>query len=669
MNERVLILRDAVVKITQMLSGKGIRVTQRGITACVKADPDGRPVEVNLPFLPDNATEELCLAIQGFLDHEVAHILFSDFKLSGEASKSSMHPMLNMLEDARIEKAMAARFTGSGHNLAITGKFFLDKYITPAMEQAAASGDANKVVAVLMPPLIRALSGQFIFSEFMKDKMHIVKDVYDKIADLQPKIEAAASTQDCLNLAKEITKRLRDENPPGESGDENDSGSGGGKGEGGPSSGGSPKKSDDPGKGKSKPKPKKGEGEGEEDDKSPDAGGPGEENPGDPEEGENPGSAPGDEEGEDEDENAPSGSAPGDEEDPGDEEGDGDTGADAPPDPGEMETGNASAVWEEIDKESKNGFDAAVSNLISNAAADAASSAPYLIYTKEGDTIEPLHVGSGYNSRMLTDLSDSVDHMVGPLQKDLERAIAARSYATWESGRRSGRLHAANLSRLAVKDARVFRKRHETTSKDVAVELVIDASGSMGGSKIHLATRAAYALSQVLERLNITHEVIAFTTGSPVADMATLEREQRKMGRNFTRIESLNMPIIKGFNERLKTEVKERFGWLPNCNILRNNIDGECVETAARRLMSRREAGKIMIVLSDGAPNAQGDVYALYDHLKKVIRDVTAKGTKVVGIGIQTSEVQKFYPKNIVINDVDELPDRVIKELRHLLLS
>ena len=702
MNERVLILRDAVVKITQMLSGKGIQVTQRGINAYVKADRSGRPVLVNLPYLPDNATEELCMAIQGFLDHEVAHILFSDFGLLEAAAKAGCQSMLNMLEDARIEREMAKKFSGSGHNLSITGKFFLDKYTTPMMQDAAAAGDANKVIGILMVPLIRAMAGQFIFKEFMNDKMHIVQDVYDKIADLQPQIEAATSTQACFDLAKEIESRLRS-GPKGKSGQSKPSDGDEGEGEGEVKSmKGKAKKKDEEKSKKSPKKPKgkggdeeekqpsadEGEGSGKEDEESEksepsDTGEKSEEKSESEDEGEGSGkseekpedednggeAASDDGDGEDEGEGEDSG-GPSDEDDSGAGGDSGDSASDEDADgDSETETGNTAAIWEAIDKENANGFDSAMSSMISNAAADAAREASYLIYTKEADVVEPLKVGGGYDSRMLADLADKVDHMVGPLQKDLERAISARSFATWEAGKRSGRLHAANLSRLAVGDARVFRKRHETTSKDVAVELVIDASGSMSGSKIHLATQAAYALSQVLERIGISHEVVAFTTGSPCADMTTLSAEQAKIGRGFTRIESLYMPVLKGFNERLKTEVKERFGWLPNSRILRNNIDGECVELAARRLMSRREAGKVMIVLSDGAPNAQGDSRALYTHLKKVIRDVEKAGVKTVGIGIESDAVRQFYPKNIVINQVSELPDRVIKELRHLLVG
>jgi cobalamin biosynthesis protein CobT len=672
MNERVMLLRDAVVKITQMLSGKGITVTQRGINAYVKCDHKGRPTVVNLPYLPDNATEELCMAIQGFLDHEVAHIMFSDFTLIGEAEKIGAKSMLNMLEDARIEKAMAQRFTGSGHNLSVTGKFFLDKYSTPMMQEAAAAGDANKVIAVLMVPLIRAMAGQFVFKEYMKDKMHIVQGIYDKIADLEPQIEAASSTQACLDLAKEIESRLRSgENSKGKKSSDKEGDDDGEEESEAKTSKGKSKK------GEKKPKDKKGASKSEESeeseeseseaeakpDKESDEKGEGESKKSEKKENEKEDADEGEDENESEEESSDEDEGVG-EGDGGGDAGDGEGAQDT-----KFETGDTGAVWAEIDKENKNGFDSALSSIISNAASVAAKESSYLVYTKEGDVVEPLKVGSGYDSAMLVELSDKVDHMVGPLQKDLERAIAARSLATWEAGRRSGRLHAANLARLAVDDGRVFRRRQESTSKDVAVELVVDASGSMRGAKVHLATQAAYALSSVLERIGISNEVICFTTGQPVVDYETLRAEARKIGRSFTRVESLYMPILKSFNERLKTDVKERFGWLPNSRILRNNVDGECLEVAARRLLARREAGKVMIVLSDGAPNANGDTYTLATHLKKVVGDIAKTGINIVGIGIMTDEVRKFYPKNLVINNVSELPDRVVRELKHLLLT
>ena len=716
MNERVYVMRESVVKLTQMLAGKGIQVTQRGVSAFVKADSAGRPFLVNLPYLPDNATDELIDAIQGFLDHEVAHILFTEFNVMDAAIKSGSGQMLNLIEDSRIERCMAQRFQGSGLNLANTGKFFLDKYTTPRVAEAVAKGDTDTVIGALMVPLIRAMAGQQVFKEYMKDKMHIIAPVYDQIKDLADRIEGATSTRDCLEIAEEVTKRLKAAKPappappaptpPSPSGD---AGEGGGKGE---KSKEKPAKSPKPKKAKAEPKPKddeeEEEGEPTPGEKDPAATEPPEEDPeadptpaptdeedpeadpaADPEEDEaDPEADPEADEEEGEEEEEGEGEEGDDEpmpdeedgdlsggggDDEGDEEGDGmPEASDGASKPAESETDITKAAginWSAIDKETKRDFDETMSTLISSAACDAAKESDYLIYTKDKDVVEPLKVGREYDSAMLTRLQSKVDHMVAPLQKDLERAIAARSLSMYSAGHRSGRIHAANLSRLAVGDDRVFRRKHEATSKDVAVELVVDASGSMDGQKIDTATQAAYALASVLERIGIKCEVICFTTGEGCADHATLSAETAKLGRRFSRVEALYMPILKGFDERMTTDVKARFGWLPNSNILHNNVDGECVEIAARRLMNRRETGKIMMVLSDGAPHAAGETHTLAPHLKKTIADITRAGVNVIGIGIQSDEVRRFYPKHLTLNNVEDLPGVVMKELRALILK
>lgn len=631
-NDRIFILRESIVIIAQMLSGNSIKVTQRGVSAYVTPDAEGKPVVINLPFIPDNATEELCDAIQGFLDHEVAHVLFTDFKaFNAIAHNPPLHNLANILEDARIEKAMAEKFQGCGSNLSNTGQFFLKKYTIPKMQEADSSGDKDAMCAVVSVPLIRSMAGQRIFGEFMRGKEHHVEEFYDKIKDLQPDIAGMKSTEDAINIAKEIRKRLGSEEEEEE----------GGPGKGGSSGGG---------KGKGKGKGKSGGGK---------SGG---------------GGTPGTPGGEEEEPGGAGGAGAGEEEEEGEEEG-------TPGEPEEDETnwdddedqeGEASepqAMLAALDKESANGFDEEMSRQIGVDSAKAAKHSEYLVYTTEDDVIEPLHVGAEYRDSMFSSLEDKVSHMVGPMQKDLERAIVARSRATFSGGHRSGRLHGAGLSKLVVGDERVFRRKEENTTKDVAGSLVVDISGSMGGSKIHLAAQAAYAVCQVLDRLKISNEVICFTTGPKIGGGAGLmEAEESRMGRKFTRTESLYMPVVKGFGERITTEIKRRFGWLPNNRLMRNNVDGESIEVAARRLLARPEAGKFMIVLSDGSPACAGDMGRATQHLKRVIKDLINCGINVIGIGIQDDSVKDYYPKYIVINDVDELPARVVGELRHMLL-
>lgn len=617
-NDRIFVLRESIVIIAQMLSGNSIKVTQRGVSAFVEPDASGKPVLINLPYIPDNATEELCDAIQGFLDHEVAHCLFTDFTaFNAIAHNKPLHGLANVLEDARIEKAMADKFTGCGGNLSNTGNFFLKKYTIPKMQEADAAGDPHAMTAVMSVPLIRSMAGQRVFSEFMRGKERHIEEFYDQIKDLQPKVAAMSSTQDAIDIAREIRKRLGDD-------EEEEEGAGGpgttppppGKGKGG-------------GKGKGRggaPEPTAGTGPGEE---------------------EEPSGKPLEEEEEEEGE--------GDDDDDGDEEG--------------ASSGDPRATLKAIDKENANGYDEEMSRQIGVDAAAAAKHSQYLVYTTEDDVIEPLQIGAGYKDEMFTSLEDKVQHMVAPLQKDLERAIVARSRATFSGGHRSGKLHGAGLSKLVVGDPRVFRHKEENTTKDVAGSLVIDVSGSMNGAKIHLASQAAYAVCQVLDRLKITNEVIAFTTGPAIGGSSgMMQAEEKRMGRPFTRTESLYMPILKGFAERISTETKRRFGWLPNSKIMRNNVDGESIEVAARRLLARKEVGKFMIVLSDGSPACAGDSARASHHLKRVVKDLINCGVNVIGIGIKDDSVRDYYPNAIVINDIDELPSRVIHELRHLLL-
>lgn len=633
MKERVLILRESVVKMTQILVGQGIQVTQRGVSAYVRADAKtGKPELVNLPFIPDNAEDDLIDAIQGFLDHECAHILFSDFNVIGEAKKAGCASMHNLLEDIRIEQAMAKRFQGTADNLARMGDFFLRKYTKPKMDEAVASGDDQLLTSVLMVPLMRALGGQRVFQEFIDDKIGYVQEAHDALKDLAPKIAAMSSTKDALDVAKIVVDRLKalseppeEEAPGSASASGEGSGTGAGKGSGGGTGDGEGRKAHP-----TRP-------EEEKKDEDEEAG------------------AAKDEESDDDDD------------DEKDDEGDGDDESEQ----GETESDTRSGTsisWEKIDKETARGFDEEVSNLITGGAADAAKAADYTVFTTDFDVIEPLHVGGGYSPDMLKRMQESVDHMVGPMQKDLERAIAARSLATWSPGHRSGRINPTALHRLPAGDDRVFRRRLEVTSKDVAVELVCDISGSMSGEKIHTAGKAAYALASVLERIGIKSEVICFTTGAAIPDPKMAEEEKR-LGIMYSRHEALYMPILKSFNERMTPDIKQRFAWMPNMRDLRNNVDGESILVAGRRLLSRRENGKVMMVLSDGAPSAYGACEELAGHLKMSVQSLTNMGVTTVGIGINSAEVRKFYPKSMVLNNVGELPALVMRELRQLLVS
>jgi cobalamin biosynthesis protein CobT len=805
MNDDVRILREAVVKVTQLLAGMGLKVTQRGTTAFVGTNRvTHKPEVVNIPYLPDNASEELILAIQGFIDHEVAHILETDFSVHTAIDKAQkdfpfLRSIWNTLEDTFIEGRMAKRFAGSGYNLEQLHKFFLSDITTPVYTAALAKGDVDTAFSALFVPAFRAYSGQRLFQEFMKagdfDAHPELGPKFKCLAPFVAEVSKLSSTWECFELAKRISTALKapplppappmpaPPPPPPPSEDEEQpenepQGENGGAGETPEDEGMGPAeepKDEQPEEQDDAGKPSEGDDESKEDtgaDASGDAAGgdeaPAEEEPGEGAsadgddgdtadatgeaegDGEDDAGEPGngasdDDDGEDQDAEADAegdgagaseeagddqeGSSddeegevgvaggPGEDQEPGDEgsEGDDDAsedggdagGQDAQEDPGEAEPGEGNApgnagagdedeagdqgpvAQPEEDAEGKgNGdpntggpvvlvggvieYDEQIAAKIGDEARDMTATAPYRIYTKDFDVIEPFPTDmANYRDEWVTQLDDRTRQSVGMMQKEIQRMMAARSQSVKVPGFRSGRLHTAGLHRLAAGDDRVFRRLHVNESKDIAVGLLIDNSGSMEGIKVQTAMEAGYALSSTLERVGIQHEVLGFTTKwHPWGKEIQEAREAANAsGIPYSRYEPIYMPVYKGFDERLTFEVKRRFAAAPHQDLMGSNVDGESVEYAAYRLLRRKETRKVLLVLSDGNPIADGDVKGLRRHLKETVEQVEKRGIETVGIGILTDAPRHYYPKFALLNNAAELPKCVMGELKRILLS
>lgn len=722
MSNRVIIMREAVIRIVKMLSLKDVRVTQRGSRAFVEYAHTGRPTRVNIPYIPDDASEELLDAIQGFIDHEVAHILFTDYRVLAKAKKMGLANLHNIIEDSFIERKMAQHFAGSGLNLQNTGNFFLKTYTDVELKKNPGNAEG-----LLFVPAVRCWAGQTVFKDYMADKWHMLAKITAALGDAVKEVPLCATSDDCLTLADKFRKLLEvkkpkapkppkpsktsddeleddeledDESMPVPSDESEDDGTepspfGDSEDMPEPEVEGDPDEIPDLDVGdytaddaeRSAPS----ESDAEDDDAEGDESDPVE-------------SAPDHAVGDDSDDETPDDETPdltevdhapvgteggpdedGEEEDPEPTSDEGDEPLETPSslpgssdgadgeegDDDEEDTAAGPSLMEEIETKMGKEYDDAVAEALSSASLEASKAADYLVYTTELDVIEPMPVGShlgSWNDTYLKTMTDQVDHLVGPLQKDLERAMAARSAATWSAGHRSGRLNPSALARLTTfNDDRAFRRKHINESKDIAVELLVDCSASMGGSKIRTAAYSAYGLSAVLDRMGIQHEVMGFTTQDAMP--AEMRAEASRLGIKYARNETLYHPILKSFNERLTTDSKRRFAALPTVNWLCENVDGESVQIAAQRLAVRREKRKILMVLSDGQPACPGDWKQLQFHLKKSVRDVEKSGIEVIGIGIQSDAPKHFYSKYVLLDSVAELPNTVIGELKRLLMK
>ncbi|MPS48468.1 hypothetical protein [Methylobacillus sp.] len=323
-------------------------------------------------------------------------------------------------------------------------------------------------------------------------------------------------------------------------------------------------------------------------------------------------------------------------------------------------------------KDSMRDFDTSMSELITREAIPIFDDAEYKIFSRDWDEIIPFDIeahGQTHKSASIELMQETVDKMVGNVRNKLERAVMAQNRVHQTTGHRSGRIDGGTLTRLVrFNDDRVFKRKHETKAKNTALTLLIDCSGSMSlHNKIGVAAYAAYGMAMALERIGVKYEILGFTTGDKRSN--EFYHESVNSGVEWSRYDSIYMPIFKSFEEKLTPQVKKNLASLKDAEWLRNNIDGESVEYAALRLLPRQEERKILMVLSDGNPVSTGNKAGMRAHLKRTVQNLTKRGVEVLGVGIMDDAVKAYYPKHVVIKSIKDLPTTVISEVQKLLLS
>ena len=109
-------------------------------------------------------------------------------------------------------------------------------------------------------------------------------------------------------------------------------------------------------------------------------------------------------------------------------------------------------------------------------------------------------------------------------------------------------------------------------------------------------------------------------------------------------------------------------GLLLKEGILKENVDGEALSWAYKRLSLKQEKRKILIVISDGAPVDDSTLSVnpgnyLEKNLRDVINEVEKnKEVELIAIGIG-HDVSRYYTKAVTIMDVDQLGEVLLNQL------
>jgi cobalamin biosynthesis protein CobT len=580
-----------------------ILAAQYGLTVVFEGETaftDGKTV--TLPYI-HAMSEEMMQDMNGFLDHEVGHCKFSDFGEIKEVKTRFHKELLNAVEDTRIEREMIKEFPGTVYHL----KPLNDKYRGKMMEKWSE-----------MPWPVRTIVA---IRDLMEGRTPVIDEDIERYVDVVK--EAAVALNDCkstkeLRIAtKAIIDKIieeREEEKKEESGGDEDGKKSDKKDSKGSKSSGKGKsgKEKADGEGKAKSKPESGESK-----------------------------APGS----------------------GDE------------DSGESEDKMLTAKDDKRFDEHVHDVHGMMDKEIKKALKDAPKTprsrwdplkpewkdVPSIPTTTRFDRVID-HVGKG-NPERFAKLKREVMPAVQPIKQQLERVLKVRENAKWTPEKERGSLNARSLAQMASNKSyrTVFKEYTKTETKNVAVEILVDLSGSMSG-RVDVAKRTVIAMSEALKDLDIPFEVTGFNSVNDVnvaSYSASLPRES--VARFNRTAEALELFVFKSFDspnllgiEKMKAGVQ--------------NPDGECVVWAAKRLMMRKEKRKILMVLSDGQPcTGDGQHAILCSDLKNRVRQMSKTGIECIGVGIQTDCVKDFYPDYIVVNSIDELAKQSVRKLSKLI--
>jgi len=177
-------------------------------------------------------------------------------------------------------------------------------------------------------------------------------------------------------------------------------------------------------------------------------------------------------------------------------------------------------------------------------------------------------------------------------------------------------------------------------------------------------------LARTLERCGVASEILGFT---PRAWKGGQSREQwLAEGRPPTpgRLNDLRHIIYKRADEPYRNS-RRNLGLMMREGLLKENIDGEALLWAHRRLLGRPEERRILMVISDGAPvddstaSANGGSY-LERHLRQVIGWIEEKSNiELAAIGIG-HDVTRYYSRAVTIMDAEQLGGALIEQLAAL---
>ena len=262
--------------------------------------------------------------------------------------------------------------------------------------------------------------------------------------------------------------------------------------------------------------------------------------------------------------------------------------------------------------------------------------------------------------------------IVARLANRLQRRLMAQQNRAWDFDLEEGILDPARLSRVVTDPYHPLSFMHEkeATFRDTVVTLLLDNSGSMRGRPITVAATCADILARTLERCGVKVEILGFTTRAWKGGQSREAWLAAGKPANPGRLNDLRHIIYKSADAPWR-RARKNLGLMMREGLLKENIDGEALDWAHKRLLARPEQRRILMMISDGAPVDDSTLSVnpgnyLERHLRHIIEEIeTRSPVELIAIGIG-HDVTRYYRRAVTIVDAEELGGAITEKLAEL---
>lgn len=245
------------------------------------------------------------------------------------------------------------------------------------------------------------------------------------------------------------------------------------------------------------------------------------------------------------------------------------------------------------------------------------------------------------NEKEYRKISKEMAPVVRNLVKEMQALLRELNEEMVQHHRRFGPIIEASEA-YRVDNAFFAKKKLPADLPNMALCVLIDQSGSMSGTKLQCATKTAIMLEQFASELGIPTMI----AGHNVSD-------------------DVNLRIFTDFVSAMTNEDRYALAGIESGGC---NRDGLPLRICADLLAQRNEEVRLMIVISDGAPNDTG--YRGKDARKDIsdtVKEFRRKGLLIYGAAIDDDRevIQEIYGKGFLsIQDLASLPKTLVRLVR-----